>query len=125
MIQTEMIDKKDSRHPLVVSVGELVKKYEEEGNWADLKKEIFTAKAILEGLSANVVDERTLVAILKTIETIASAVEKQLKIEEKTSISLEQFAILVQRIIQIIEENVSNFEEKRKIFDEMEKLLKL
>jgi len=125
MRQTEMIDKKDSRHPLVVSVGELVKKYEEEGNWADLKREIFTAKAILEGLSANVVDERTLVAILKTIETIASAVEKQLKIEEKTSISLEQFAILVQRIIQIIEENVSNFEEKRKIFDEMEKLLKL
>jgi hypothetical protein len=125
MRQTEMIDKKDSRHPLVVSVGELVKKYEEEGNWADLKKEIFTAKAILEGLSANVVDERTLVAILKTIETIASAVEKQLKIEEKTSISLEQFAILVQRIIQIIEENASNFEEKRKIFDEMEKLLKL
>jgi len=125
MRQIETIDKRDSRHPLIVSVGELVRKYEEEGNWADLKKEIFTAKAILEGLSANVVDERTLVAILKTIETIASAVEKQLKIEEKTSISLEQFAILVQRIVQIIEESVSNFEEKRKIFDEMEKLLKL
>jgi len=84
--------------------------------WDSLKRELATARAILETLVSNVVDERTIVAIIKTIDTIKDVVDSQVQLESKKHITIEEFKRIMEKLIEIIEDEVEDYNIKKKIF---------
>ena len=99
---------------------EIVKKYEDQSNYDNLMKEMAVARGILEDTCSNEdlsIHEKAL--LLKATETISGLVEKQMKIEERFSYTIEDIKGMFTQITGILDTSISDIALKKRIFTEL------
>ena len=98
----------------------IVKKYEKQVDYDNLMNEMAVARGILES-SCNVewmtVQDKAL--ILKAAETISGLVEKQMKIEERFSYTIEDVKFMFSQITNILDELIDDVTLKKKLFTDL------
>ena len=99
---------------------EIVKKYEGQSDYDNLMKEMAIARGILEA-TCNLPDLTTqdMALLLKATETISSLVEKQMKIEERFSYTIEDIKSVFTQITNILDILIEDVALKKKVFTDL------
>ena len=99
---------------------EIVKKYEGQANYDNLMKEMAVARGILEDTCESqdlTIHEKAL--LLKATETISGLVEKQMKIEERFSYTIEDVKSMFTQITNILDTLIEDIALKKKVFTDL------
>lgn len=98
----------------------IVKKYENQADYDNLMKEMAIARGILEqSCNSEFLPIQEKALMLKAVETISSLVEKQMKIEERFSYTIEDVKFMFSQITNILDDLIDDVTLKKRLFTDL------